>query len=153
MQECTGVGCLLHRCQGDQGVVFVGGTNCSFWLLAWMCNWKSLGSCCSVMPPQNGTEDPGELCDPVLKWCCHSENLKTFLWQSSQRRVQLAQQTWLSQRLPSYRLLPSNLLRGFASIFNCLQSHGSFPSWFKLRLSVCWENNLIDHSFPHLSAN
>lgn len=91
MQECTGVGCLLHRCQGDQGVVFVSGTNCSFWLLAWMCNWKSLGSCCSVMPPQNGTEDPGELCDPVLKWCCHSEHLKTLLWQSSQRLVQLAQ--------------------------------------------------------------
>lgn len=45
---------------------FVSGTNCSFWLLAWMCSWKSPGSCCSVMPPWDGTEDPGEFCDPEV---------------------------------------------------------------------------------------
>ena len=37
-------------------VVFVSGTNCSFWLLAWTCNLKPPEWCCAEMQPYTGPE-------------------------------------------------------------------------------------------------
>lgn len=57
-------------------VVFVSGTNCSFWLLAWMCNLNPLGSCCTGMQLYDGTKAPGEPYSHFLTGCLHLEELQ-----------------------------------------------------------------------------